>query len=198
MGIDSVEYAQADLLKLPSIGRKFDVIESVGVLHHMDKPFEGWEMLVSMLKPNGLMRLGFYSELARQDIVQARSLIRQHGIESSLQGIRNYRHYLLGLDDSRELRYARAGIDFYSMSACRDLIFHVQEHRMQLDSIAQFLQKHQLEFLGFDIDRSIINSYKACFPDDLSATNLQNWHIYEQKNPHTFTSMYQFLVQKKS
>ena len=197
MGIDSIEYAQADILKLPSIGRKFDLIESVGVLHHMDKPFEGWEALISMLKPNGLMRLGFYSELARRDIVQVRSMISQSGIESSSQDIRNYRRDLLELNDSQELQYARKGIDFYSMSACRDLIFHVQEHRMQLDQIAQFLDTHQLKFLGFDIERGVIESYKLRFPDDLSATNLNNWHIYEQENPHTFTAMYQFLVQKK-
>ena len=197
MGIDSIEYAQADLLKLPSIGRKFDLIESVGVLHHMDKPFEGWEALISMLKPNGLMRLGFYSELARQDIVQVRSMISQGGIESSSQGIRNYRHHLLGLNNSQELQYARKGIDFYSMSACRDLIFHVQEHRMQLDQIAQFLDTHQLTFLGFDIERGVLESYKLRFPDDPAASNLKYWHIYEQENPHTFTTMYQFLVQKK-
>jgi len=197
MGIDSIEYAQADLLKLPSIGRKFDLIESVGVLHHMDKPFEGWEALISMLKPNGLMRLGFYSELARQDIIQVRSMISQSGIESSSQGIRNYRHHLLGLNDSQELQYARRGIDFYSMSACRDLIFHVQEHRMQLDQIAQFLDTHQLTFLGFDIERGVLESYKLRFPDDPSAVNLKYWHMYEQENPHTFSTMYQFLVQKK-
>ena len=197
MGIDSIEYAQADLLKLAAIGRKFDLIESVGVLHHMDKPFEGWEALISMLKPNGLMRLGFYSELARQDIVQVRSMISQSGIESSAQGIRNYRHHLLELNESQELQYAWKGIDFYSMSACRDLIFHVQEYRMRLDEIAQFLDAHQLKFLGFDIERGIIESYKLRFPDDPSTSNLKCWHIYEQENPHTFTAMYQFLVQKK-
>jgi tetratricopeptide (TPR) repeat protein/2-polyprenyl-3-methyl-5-hydroxy-6-metoxy-1,4-benzoquinol methylase len=196
MGIDSIEYAQADILKLTAVGRKFDLIESVGVLHHLDKPFEGWEVLISMLNPNGLMRLGFYSKLARQDIARARDVISQRRIEPSAMGIRNYRHGLHELNDHQELEYARKGVDFYSMSACRDLIFHVQEHRMQLDEIAQFLNTHQLKFLGFDIESAVIESYKIRFPDDPSASNLRYWHIYEQENPHTFTSMYQFLVQK--
>ena len=196
MGIHSIEYMQADLLKLVDTGRAFDVIESVGVLHHMDRPFTGWEALVSMLRPNGLMRLGFYSELARQDIVRVRDLIGHHGIGSSLQDIRNYRHHLLGMRDSMALDYVIGGVDFYSTSTCRDLIFHVQEHRLQLDAIAQFLDNHQLKFLGFDIERGVLESYKIRFPDDPSASNLKYWHIYEQENPHTFTSMYQFLVQK--
>ena len=197
MGIDAIDYAQADLLQLASTGRVFDVIESVGVLHHLDKPFEGWETLVSMLKPKGLMRLGFYSELARKDIVKVRNLIDKEGIGSSIWDIRNYRHHLLGLSNSEDFMFATSGVDFYSMSACRDLIFHVQEHRMQLDMFSKFLEKHQLQFLGFDIDRSIIQSYKLRFPDDPAATNLTSWHIYEEENPHTFNSMYQFLVQKK-
>lgn len=193
MGIDSIEYAQADLLKIVSIGRVFDVIESVGVLHHLEDPFEGWEALLSVLKPNGLMRLGFYSELARKDIVKVRDLISQDGIQSSPEEIRKYRHYLLGL---KNIEHATSGVDFYSMSACRDLVFHVQEHRMQLDKIEQFLDKHHLKFLGFDIDRSSFRSYKLRFPDDPSGLNLKNWHIFENENPHTFRLMYQFLVQK--
>jgi len=196
MQICSIEYAQADLLKLSSSGRKFDVIESVGVLHHLHQPFKGWESLVSMLKPRGIMRLGFYSELARKHIVKARNLISQDHIGSSPQDIRNYRHHLLGLKNPEDFEYATSGIDFFSMSACRDLIFHVQEHRMRLDKIAEFLERHELRFLGFDIDRSLMQSYKRRFPDDSSATNLNYWDIYEQENPHTFNSMYQFLVQK--
>ncbi|MBT8521732.1 tetratricopeptide repeat protein [Polynucleobacter paneuropaeus] len=193
MGITSIEYAQADLLKIASIGRVFDVIESVGVLHHLERPFEGWEALLSVLKPNGLMRLGFYSELAREDIAKVRNLISQDRIKSTPEEIRNYRHYLLGL---KNIEHATSGVDFYSMSACRDLVFHVQEHRMRLDKIDQFLEKHQLKFLGFDIDRPSFKSYKINFPDDPFGLNLKNWHIFENENPHTFRLMYQFLVQK--
>lgn len=198
MGVASIEYAQADLLRLASIGKKFDIIESVGVLHHLDKPFEGWDALISVLRPNGLMRLGFYSELARKDIARVRNMINRDLIGSSLQDIRNYRHYLLGLNNPEDFKYAIHGTDFYSTSTCRDLIFHVQEHQMQLDMIAEFLEARQLKFLGFDLDKSTIYSYKIRFPDDPSATNLKNWHIYETENPHTFTSMYQFLVQKST
>ena len=34
LGLKNVEYAQADILKLQSIDRSFDVIEAGGVLHH--------------------------------------------------------------------------------------------------------------------------------------------------------------------
>ena len=198
MGIESIEYAQADLLKLANIGRTFDVIEAVGVLHHLERPFEGWKALLSILRPNGLMRIGIYSELARKEIARAGELVSQNGIQSTPEGIRNYRHYLLGLKNLGDIEYLAGGVDFFSMSGCRDLIFHVQEHRMQLNMIAKFLEEHRLKLLGLDIDRSSFAAYKARFPDDPSGLNLKNWHLFENENPHTFRQMYQLLVQKRA
>jgi 2-polyprenyl-3-methyl-5-hydroxy-6-metoxy-1,4-benzoquinol methylase len=198
LDIQSINYAQADLLKLASIGRTFDVIESVGVLHHLENPLEGWKTLLSLLRPSGLMRLGFYSELARRDIVRVRKLISDEGVDSTTQAIRDYRKKLLTFDKFQEFGYAIYSSDFFSTSSCRDLLFHVEEHRMNLIIIEEFLQKNNLNFLGFDIDNYVIQSYKKRFPNDLSATNLEQWHIYEQENPDTFIGMYQFYVQRKN
>ena len=59
LNVTSIEYAQADLLELKSLGRSFDVIESGGVLHHLLEPFPGWRVLLSLLRPGGFMRLDF-------------------------------------------------------------------------------------------------------------------------------------------
>ena len=203
LDIHSVDYAQADLIKLASIGRTFDVIESVGVLHHLENPFEGWEVLLSLLRPNGLMRLGFYSELARGDIVRVRNLISKAGIGSSSKEIRDFRQYLLELKDFEDHGFAASfkkrfnlSMDFFSTSECCDLFFHVQEHRMNLKILSDFLKDHNLNFLGFEIDSSVIRSYKNRFSNDPSATNLNQWQIYEEENPNTFIGMYQFWIQK--
>jgi len=196
LDIDSIEYAQADLLKLNSHGRTFDVIESSGVLHHLENPFEGWEVLLSLLRPHGLMRLGFYSELARQDIVKVRNLISKDGIGATAQEIRDYRKHLFGSKDSENYGFATSSSDFFSTSACRDLLFHVQEHRMNLKILADFFNTHDLNFLGFEIDSSVIRAYQNRFTNDPSSTNLDQWRIYEEENPYTFIRMYQFWIQK--
>ena len=196
LGIESIEYAQADILKLGSLGRTFDVVESSGVLHHLEHPFLGWEVLLSLLRSNGLMRLGFYSELARRDIVRVRDLIRQEGIGSSSQEIRRYRRHLLELKETENYGFATSSTDFFSTSMCRDLLFHVQEHRLNLSTLAIFIRDHDLNFLGFEINTSVVQSYKSRFPNDPSATNLDNWRAYEDENPDTFIGMYQFWVQK--
>src|SRR5262249_6747876 len=35
LGLQNIEYAQADILQLRAIGRTFDMIETIGVLHHL-------------------------------------------------------------------------------------------------------------------------------------------------------------------
>ena len=70
-----IEYAQADILKLPSIAQTFDIIDASGVLHHMSDPFGTWRALLSPLRPGGFMHLGLYSKTARRQVVATRNFI---------------------------------------------------------------------------------------------------------------------------
>ena len=60
LGITNIEYMQGDILKIDQLGRLFDIIESVGILHHMDDPLTGWKVLVDRLRSGGLMKVGLY------------------------------------------------------------------------------------------------------------------------------------------
>lgn len=196
LGIDSIEFAQADILKLGGLDRNFDIIESVGVLHHLDNPWTGWRVLLSLLRPGGFMRLGFYSEAARRDIVQARGFIAEQGYGSTKEDIRRCRQDIMNLDEDMNFSSVMKAPDFFSISECRDLLFHVQEQRMTLTDIDVFLRDNNLQFLGFDIPAHILQTYRLRFPDDPAATNLIHWQIFENDNPYTFREMYQFWAQK--
>jgi tetratricopeptide (TPR) repeat protein/SAM-dependent methyltransferase len=197
LGLDNIRYAQADITKLSSIGESFDVIESSGVLHHLADPFVGWRELLQLLRPGGIMLLGFYSELARRDVVAAREFIAERGYRATTDDIRSCRQEMIGAADGTALKNMTLTSDFFSLSECRDLLFHVQEHRLTLPAIAAFLADNGLEFLGFDIDASIKQRYARQFPADRAMTNLTQWHQYETENSHTFFEMYQFWIQKK-
>jgi tetratricopeptide (TPR) repeat protein/2-polyprenyl-3-methyl-5-hydroxy-6-metoxy-1,4-benzoquinol methylase len=191
MGITNIEYAQADILKLGDVARTFDIIESVGVLHHLAEPFIGWRILLSRLRPGGFMRLGFYSEIARRHVVKAREIIAAHGYASTPDDIRRFRQ-----DASDELQWLKDTGDFYSTSECRDLLFHVQEHRLTIGQIESFLGESGLHFIGFNLDTRVLHQYRARFIDDPSSTNLRNWARFEADNPDTFAGMYHFWIQK--
>ena len=196
LGMTNIEYAQADILKLGDIARTFDVIESIGVLHHLADPFEGWRTLLSRLRPGGFMGLGFYSEVARRHVVKAREIIAARGYANTPDDIRRFRQDLATLDANVELQWLSETSDFYSTSECRDLLFHVQEHRLTLGQIESFVAECGLHFVGFELRPKVLLEYRARFPDDPSVTNLRNWALFEADNPDTFVGMYRFWVQK--
>lgn len=196
LGLTNIEYAQADIINLSSIDKRFDVIESVGVLHHLADPWQGWRILLSLLRPRGFMKLGFYSELARQGIVAARSFIADQGYPSNQEGIRQCRQDLRKKADNPLLSTVLNSSDFYSTSMCRDLIFHVQEHRLTLPQIDAFLTENKLSFIGFNTYPQTMQAYRKMFPQDKAMSNLNNWNQYEAINPSTFIEMYQFWVQR--
>jgi tetratricopeptide (TPR) repeat protein/2-polyprenyl-3-methyl-5-hydroxy-6-metoxy-1,4-benzoquinol methylase len=196
LGITNIKYAQADILRLDDVAHSFDIVESVGVLHHLAEPFTGWRILLSRLRPGGFMRLGFYSELARKHVVKAREFIAKHGYASTPEDIRRFRRDLTKQVANAELQWLSEASDFYSTSECRDLLFHVQEHRLTLGQIESFLEEFGLQFIGFELAPTVLHQYRARFTDDSSATNLRNWARFEADNPNTFIRMYRFWIQK--
>jgi 2-polyprenyl-3-methyl-5-hydroxy-6-metoxy-1,4-benzoquinol methylase len=196
LGLSNIEYAQADILQLGSIGRTFDVIEASGVLHHLADPFAGWGILLSMLRSGGFMRLGLYSKMARQDFLDARRFIAQRGYRPTTKDIRRCRQELASFRDGTPLKRATECADFFSTSGCRDLLFHVQEHQFTLPEIAAFLNENQLQFLGFDIPAFVLESFRRRSSDKRAITDLNLWHVFETENPTTFIGMYQFWIHK--
>jgi len=198
LGLHNIEFAQADILKLPSIGRKFDAISTTGVMHHMADPLAAWQGLVSILRPGGFMHVGLYSEIARQEVSAAWKFIAERGYGKSADEIRRCREDILALPDDAPIRLATLSPDFYSLSDCRDLLFHEHELRLTLPRIKRFLADYDLEFIGWDIDESFLKKYGEEFPHDKAKSNLDHWHAFEQKYPFVFAHMYKFWVQKRA
>ena len=200
LGLRNIEYAQADILKLANIERTFDRIEAGGVLHHLAEPTTGWRVLLSLLRPDGEMRIGLYSEVARQSIVQARALSAQRGYRATPNDIRKLRQEIMREANNLRWKLIKSFPDFYSMSGCRDLLFNVMEHRFSIPEISVFLNDNDLSFLGFEFgpDSLIVDRFRERFPDPTALTNLENWHSFELSNPETFSSMYVFRCARVS
>ena len=199
LGIANVEYAQADIMELGTLERRFDLIESIGVLHHLDDPVAGWRILTGLLRPGGLMKIGLYSELAREDVVACRKLISDKKYSASAENIRLCRQDIVSLSAEGNDRLSRifSKNDFFSMSECRDLLFHVQEHRFTLLQLEEVLTELELEFLGFEMrEQSALTAFRKRNPQDTDLASLRLWHQFELENPDTFSNMYQFWCRR--
>lgn len=191
-----IEYAQADILKLGSIAKTYDLVDASGVLHHMADPLGAWRTLLTLLRPNGFMHLGLYSETARRAVVEVRGFIAEHGYRPTADDIRRVRQDIVAASSSMN-RIAKTA-DFFSTSECRDLMFHVQERRMSIPELKSFIAELGLDFIGFEFSPQDLQRYRARFAQaGRRITDLDDWHALETEQPDTFAGMYQFWVQKR-
>ena len=206
--LPNVSLALCDILNVSMIGKTFDIIECGGVLHHMASPIDGWRALVDVLRPGGVMSVGLYSATARRAVLAAQSYVKRKNYSPNRLGIRRFRRDVIESTRKSTLTSTSHSVslfgsaiknfnDFYSLSMCRDLVFHVQEKNFSLEEIKDAIAELNLHFLGFrPSDSTHLKPYFFQFPNDPTGTNLENWIEFEKDNPDIFVAMYQFDVQK--
>ena len=196
LNIENINYFHGDILDLSSMETEFDVIETAGVLHHMSDPLLGWRILKGCLKSNGLMRVGLYSTLARAALSEVKESMGELEQPITNKKIYDYRNRVLdnaGPEFEKLVRYP----DFFSTSELRDLLFHVQEHTFTLIEIKNMLKELGLIFCGFEtVDEKTKVALSAEGSGSDNLFSLDAWHNFEQLNPHYFSGMYSFWVQK--
>lgn len=196
LNLNNIDFLHADILDLRSLDREFDVVECVGVLHHMRDPEAGLKVLIDLLRPGGLIKLGLYSEIARAQLMSSRRKASHLGAEPSDSQIREYRRSLLDAGGS-ELEALCEWSDFFNLSEWRDLIFHVQEHQFSLSQIDRLLNDANISFCGFE-NPSLIRKFRTFHGDSSSTYDLGAWQAVEAQDRSLFTGMYQFWCQKKA
>jgi 2-polyprenyl-3-methyl-5-hydroxy-6-metoxy-1,4-benzoquinol methylase len=194
LGVTGLEFMQGDILDLAKLGEHFDIIESIGVLHHMDDPSVGWAVLTELLGPSGLMKIGLYSELARKDIVTIREEIAALGLQGCESEIRDFRRQIAQSTKSHHKQLTMSK-DFFSLSELRDAIFHIQEHRFTIPQLVQCLENLKLQFCGFT-PSELNHELDLYYNGQADRHNLNSWHQFEVDHPDTFRGMYQFWCQK--
>lgn len=205
LNLPNIRLMQGDILDLGSLDQSFDIVESIGVLHHMADPMAGWRILVDKMRPGAVMQIGLYSTLARTAIHRLRDYAKARGFPPTREGMIAFRREAFSIlrrpthPDHALVAEARlpALHDFYSLSGCRDLLFHTQETSYTIPELARMIAELGLIFLGFSFPSpAFLNAYRARFPGDPSATDLGNWDMFERENPALFVRMYIFTLQK--
>lgn len=197
-GIENIEFLQADIAGLEKLGRQFDIVECIGVLHHMADPAAGWQALTSVLRPGGLLKVGVYSEKARQFAIDARERVLNQKAEPTPEGIRAFRAGILeeGLGVGWDMLLQEP--DFYAVGPCRDMLFRDQEHRYTIPKIQDAIRDNELKFLGFELSNpAYAELYRANYPNDKAMRILGNWASLEANMPGVILR-YEFWCQKQS
>ncbi|WP_372088425.1 class I SAM-dependent methyltransferase (plasmid) [Tistrella mobilis] len=192
---DEIRFARADILDLPALlpSASFDLVEAAGVLHHMDDPFRGWQVLRDLLRPGGWMRIGLYSRTARRTVTRARAWLAERSWGKTPEDIRRFRRELVAGRLDPALEPLAAFADLHNLNHLRDLLFHEQELTFTPEMIRDHLDRLGLTFAGFSPSQpEILYAYRQRFPEDPTATDLDRWAAFEADHPDAFLGMYQF------
>ena len=193
----NVRFLHGDILSLGELEQQFHVVTATGVIHHMARPEEGLAALVDRVHPGGVLKLGLYSEQARQAVIAARAEIEKAGLLPKPENIRKLRGRILSCKKTDELHELAASEDLYTVSGTRDLLFHVCEHRYTLAAVRDLLSRFGLHFLGFELINPLARQrYSELAPTDKGLADLPTWEKVETHYPDTFAAMYQFWCQK--
>ncbi|MCB2109182.1 MAG: class I SAM-dependent methyltransferase, partial [Rhodobacteraceae bacterium] len=192
-----ITFGVGDILSVENLGQSFDLIECIGVLHHMANPAAGLAALTRVLAPGGKLKLALYSERGRAGVVAARALVKSLGLRDTPEDMRTFRQELLSLPEAHAARSVVDSIDFFSLPALHDLVFNVQEHRFTPLGLDELLRTAELSFGGFIATPGLdLAAYRRDNPHDPDAHDLAAWDAFEQRHPDSFANMFLFWARK--
>lgn len=195
----NVAFALADIDDIgaiePTWTGRYAVIECSGVLHHMAQPFDAWKGLLACLAPGGIMLVGLYSAIARQDLVRLRAEPEFPGAGCNDDRLRAYRRMLLDREDGQPGASFMRSRDVFTTSGFRDFFLHVSEQTTTIPEISAFLEANGLVFKGFV--NVPFETLAQRFPEEVWPGRLERWADLETEKPSLFIGMYQFWIARR-
>jgi SAM-dependent methyltransferase len=154
-GADRVEFHHLSLYDVGQLSGEFDLINCVGVLHHLPDPIRGIQALASKLAPGGIMHIFVYGELGRWEIQlmqKAIALLQGEQRGDYQDGVKVGRQIFSALPENNRL--VKREKERWSLENLRDANFadmyvHPQEIDYNIETLFELIDASGLEFIGF-------------------------------------------------
>jgi SAM-dependent methyltransferase len=159
-GAERVEFHHLSLYDAQQLDGEFDLINCVGVLHHLPDPIRGIQSLAAKLAPGGLMHIFVYAELGRWEIQLMQKAIallqgNQHG--DYRDGVQVGRQIFAALPENNRLvkrEKERWSLENQRDANFADMYVHPQEIDYNIETLFELIDASSLEFIGFSNPRS--------------------------------------------
>ncbi len=152
---DRVEFHQLNLEAAEQLPGEFDLINSVGVLHHLPDPIKGIQALAKKLAPGGLFHIFVYAELGRWEIQlmqKAIALLQADKRGDYQDGVFVGRQIFASLPETNRLvkrEKERWSMENHRDESFADMYVHPQEIDYNIETLFDLIDASGLEFLGF-------------------------------------------------
>ncbi len=150
-----VTFHHLKLEEATQLSGEFDLINCVGVLHHLPEPEKGIQALAKKLAPSGLLHIFVYAELGRWEISlmqKAIALLQGNKRGDYQDGVKVGRDIFAGLPENNRLlkqEKERWALENHRDEAFADMYVHPQEIDYNIETLFQLIDASGLEFVGF-------------------------------------------------
>jgi SAM-dependent methyltransferase len=154
-GADRVEFHHLSLYDAEKLEGEFDLINCVGVLHHLPDPIRGIQSLAAKLAPGGLMHIFVYAELGRWEIQlmqKAIALVQGNQRGDYQDGVKVGRQLFESLPENNRLvkrEKERWSLENQRDANFADMYVHPQEIDYNIETLFKLIDASGLEFIGF-------------------------------------------------
>lgn len=154
-GANRVEFHHLSLYDVGQLAGEFDLINCVGVLHHLPDPIGGIQALASKLASGGLMHIFVYGELGRWEIYlmqQAIALLQGNQRGDYRDGVHVGRQIFASLPENNRLvkrEKERWSLENHRDECFADMYVHPQEIDYNIKTLFELIDASGLEFVGF-------------------------------------------------
>jgi len=154
-GADRVSFHNLSIYDIDQLPGEFDLINSVGVLHHMPDPIRGIQALAKKLKPGGIFHIFVYAELGRWEIQltqEAIALLQGERRGNYKEGVNIGRTLFSSLPEANRLRKreeTRWALENQRDECFADMYVHPQEIDYNVKTLFDLIDASGLDFVGF-------------------------------------------------
>ncbi|PSB24615.1 class I SAM-dependent methyltransferase [Stenomitos frigidus] len=203
-GADRVEFHHLSLYDADQLPGEFDLINSVGVLHHLPDPIRGIQSLAAKLAPGGIMHIFVYAALGRWEITlmqEAIALLQGDRRGDYKDGVKVGRQIFAALPEDNRLvqrEKERWSLENQRDENFADMYVHPQEIDYTIDTLFDLIETSGLEFLGFSNPRNwsleaLLDKAPELMKRTEGLSDRQRYRLIELLNPSAITH-YEFFL----
>ena len=133
--------------EIPSLDKKFDLIVSTGVLHHLAEPKLGMKALSDSLRPEGVAAIMLYARYGRTGVELMQAVFRDLGLRQDEESLRMVKDAVATLAPNHPLRaYRSVAPDLDFDAGLVDTFLHGRDRSYTVDDCLDLVSSAGLVF----------------------------------------------------
>lgn len=133
--------------EVPSLKKKFDLVVSTGVLHHMAEPKTGMKALGDVMRPDGVAAIMVYARYGRAGVELMQAIFREMGLTQDEESLRMVKAAIASLAPSHPVKsYISIAPDLQFDAGIVDTFLHGRDRSYTVDDCLDLVEAGGLVF----------------------------------------------------